>query len=292
MKGVTILGLNAVWQKVLSLNELGPGSVHRTEAPSHFFSGKGGNVAVAMERLGSPDIELIQALGGQPGEWIIEDMKRFEITPKVTWIRGNTRVCTTLTEADGRTTELIEPSPEMTKVEWDELAQLVAGNLQEKGDVLICGSFPEGDPGALLQVLSQRVQGVVLWVDGLREDILALKPDVLKINQRELRSLVSSSGTVFEGCEEVSKKFLIPTLIITDEKGPVSLWSDGHRMEINVPPLEKVVNTTGAGDTFFGALVHARQTGLNWEEAIGRAVSWAGLRCGLTNVEDLPKLDK
>jgi len=290
MRGVTILGINAVWQKVMTLPQgLKPGSIHRTLPSASFFSGKGGNVAIAMERLGHPDIELVQALGGETGKWIEMDMARFSITSKPLWISSDSRMCTTLIEGGGRTTELIEPSPEMTSSEWRRMADLVQERLVEGRDILICGSFPGGDPAPLLECLSTRPKENRLWLDGVREDVLNLSPEVLKINRHELTGLVKQSRGLAEDCQEVSHRFHIPTLIITAEDGHVCLWKQDQWLEIPVPPVAKVVNTTGAGDTFFGALVNAHQRGLTWRNCLGSAIQWASFRCGLANIEDLPK---
>jgi fructose-1-phosphate kinase PfkB-like protein len=270
------------------MGELNPGSVHRTLTSSTFFSGKGGNVAVAMERLGNVDIELIQALGGEPGKLIEKDMERFSIKPRSLWVSQSTRVCTTLTEKGGRTTELIEPSPELSLNEWERIAEMVEDRLKENRDVLICGSFPGGNPSSLIEALSRRPKESNLWVDGLRQDILELAPMVLKINHKELATLVEKTRSIAVDCEEVSARFGIPNLVITSEDGPVTLWEKSGVQEIPVPSLPGVVNTTGAGDTFFGALAHGRLSGKSWKQSVELGIEWAGLRCGLPNVEDLP----
>lgn len=288
MKGVTIIGLNAVWQKVIPVGDLQPGAIHRCHNASQFFSGKGGNVAVSMERLGHQDIELVQALGGDAGKWALDDMGRFKIRSAHQCIGEKTRVCTTLIESDGRTTELIEPSPKMSDDEWSGVGEKVSSSLEQGRDLLVCGSFPEGDPSPLIEVVSKRSADSHLWVDGIREDVLRLSPEILKINDRELASLVTHSKGIESDCAEVSAKFGIQTMVITAEGSVVSFWDRGAFLEIPVPPLEKIVNTTGAGDTFLGALVHTRLMGWNWRDSIERAIEWAALRIALPNVEDLP----
>jgi fructose-1-phosphate kinase PfkB-like protein len=82
MKNI-VLGANAVWQKVVDLDHFTKGKVLRANSVIAMASGKGANVAIAMERLrgkeqlGIENHLLLQTLGGLTGSAIETDLEPF-----------------------------------------------------------------------------------------------------------------------------------------------------------------------------------------------------------------------
>ncbi|MBM3594824.1 MAG: adenosine kinase [Alphaproteobacteria bacterium] len=91
--------------------------------------------------------------------------------------------------------------------------------------------------------------------DEFRALIDAGQIDVLFANEHELAALTGKED--FEaGIASLAPK--VPTLVVTrSEKGAVAV-SAGERAEVAAEPIERVVDTTGAGDLFAAGFLHAR----------------------------------
>lgn len=94
--------------------------------------------------------------------------------------------------------------------------------------------------------------------DDFRALIEADEIDVLFANEHELAALTGCDD--FEpGLASLAPK--VPTLVVTrSEKGAVAM-SNGERAEVAAEPIDRVVDTTGAGDMFAAGFLHARVAG-------------------------------
>jgi sugar/nucleoside kinase (ribokinase family) len=82
--------------------------------------------------------------------------------------------------------------------------------------------------------------------------------DLLFGNEDEVRHL-TGCGELQECLDALSPK--VPSLVVTrGARGAVAL-SDGQRVDIAAAPVDKVVDTTGAGDLFAAGFIAARCRG-------------------------------
>lgn len=106
-------------------------------------------------------------------------------------------------------------------------------------------------------------------IDRHRDDFIALiddgQIDVLFCNEHEMAALVQNDD--FEtGLAMLAPK--IPVLVVTrGPEGAVAL-SDGERAEVSAEPIERVVDTTGAGDLFAAGFLFAHVRGMNLEQSL------------------------
>lgn len=113
-----------------------------------------------------------------------------------------------------------------------------------------------------------------LWsnLDVAKENILALMPhcDILKISDNEIQWL-SGKEDYDEGIEWLRSQFDIPLIFLT-------LGKDGSRaycgdVRVEVPGFKmNTIETTGAGDTFFGSVLHHILT-LGWRPYTAQELS-------------------
>jgi ribokinase len=117
--------------------------------------------------------------------------------------------------------------------------------------------------------------------------------DYIKPNETEASILSGIEVRDVDGAEKAGRWFLergVKTAIITLGEAGAVLVADGGRRHFRPPPV-KAVDTTGAGDTFSGALMAALSRGEAIEDAIAFANGAAALsvtRLGV--IESIPDL--
>ena len=96
--------------------------------------------------------------------------------------------------------------------------------------------------------------------------------DVLVPNRIELAQLAGSAeADGLAAVEEMARGLPVPTVVVTLGADGAILVSDGDAVVLPAPPVE-VVDTTGAGDAFCGAIAEALARGVAIDEATARAV--------------------
>jgi len=89
--------------------------------------------------------------------------------------------------------------------------------------------------------------------------------DILFANENELLALAE-----LDDCEEAIAKIAaqVPVLVVTrSEKGAIAV-SNGERAAVPAEPIEKVVDTTGAGDLFAAGFLHGQAQGWSLEKSL------------------------
>ena len=109
--------------------------------------------------------------------------------------------------------------------------------------------------------------------DDFRALIEEGKIDILFVNEHELATLTGKDD--FEaGLDALKGK--IPTLVATrSAKGAVAI-ADGERAEVAAEPIEKVVDTTGAGDLFAAGFLTGHTRGEDLETCLRMGAICAG----------------
>ena len=287
MHSTIILGLNAVWQKNCHLDTLRPGEVMRVLRQTCFASGKGANVAMALHVLKHSPVQLLECLGGNAGQKIRLDLERFRFSQEVIEIQSENRCCTTLLESSGRVSELIEPSPELSKEEWQSVALRLQRLLASREcTLLVTGSLPLGPDEPLWECLASRPKNQKLWVDSVDPRWLALGPEMVKINAHEACQLAQKLDLVSAG-KHLKEQFGLANLVITNQSDNGWASCEGQEFTYAVPRVNMVRNSTGAGDSFFAGLYYAQGLRHSWSSALAFAAYFAATRCQFERIEDI-----
>jgi len=278
-----ILGLNPAWQKLFILDKLVPGAVHRLAPGREFASGKGINMGRVLAKLGCPS-HLVQFAGGYTGERLLAEINSAKIAHTTVVTKAATRICTTLSDHTGESTELIEPSPELVAGEVDSLFQKMLPLWTAASRVALCGTAPTGFDWTRLGLLKREKRflyldawtGIDPWlVQGVR---------LLKVNAEELARLlgVASGGGVvdlFALAKVALERFPIETLVVTQGSRRVLVFRKERVLSLNPPKARNFVNAIGAGDSFLAGWIAADSVGLSVEGCLARAVAVSSVRC-------------
>lgn len=286
---VLILGLNPAWQRLFYVDKFMPGEVHRIKKVEEYGSGKGINCGLVLRLLGGTPL-MMHFLGSEHGSRIFDEISAYGIQQAPVWIKEPTRICTTVVSA-GESTELIEPSPDLTDYENEDFIQTLNDYWNSTQNVALCGTFPEGFN--IEQINALDFTGKKIYVDAIEgiDGWLEKGVELLKINLGEYCKLLSRLGIpqVMSSPQfwkmtatAVLERLPIKTLVVTDEESPVRAFRLVEKKFQGVqlqPPQIQVNNRIGAGDSFFAGWLYADTKGLDFEECLVKATAVASARC-------------
>ncbi len=124
------------------------------------------------------------------------------------------------------------------------------------------------------------------WIEGAREELEAVirRVDILFINEDELKML-TGVGNIYKASRKALEYGLKYVVVKRGEYGSLVV---GENMLFSVPvyPVERVVDPTGAGDSFAGGFLgYLTERGEFTEGAIKHAMIY-GTVCASLNIED------
>ena len=258
MKNVLAVGANCAWQKVLLFANFQSAKINRAEKIYQFASGKGINFARAMKNYGKCEPHLIQFSGGDAGDKILKNLVLENINCFNVAVGGETRVCTTCLNIErNETTEIIEPSPTATVDNITVFRNKCYDFIEQDnfGGVAICGTLINGISTDLyFDIVKKSVENnKLVLLDTFRnmEKAFSLKSNliILKINRDELTELTGDKN-VKSAMANLQKTYQFKAIMITDGAEKSYLIDDNMAFyEFELPPLDKLVNPIGSGDT-------------------------------------------
>lgn len=224
--------------------------------------GKGANQAIAASRLGAK-VAMMGCLGeDQNGIFLEENLKVNKVETKfIKKVKGVPSGVAGITLAEGDNSIIVVPGAnyEVDKTYIDKNKEVI----KSAKIVLLQLEIPIEVVEYVIDICSKNKVKTILNpapIQKLKEDTLE-KLDYLTPNEHEFEILYGSKRE-----EEMLKKHK-NKLIITKGSEGVS-FSDGDKV-INITSNKvKVVDTTGAGDTFNGAFAYSLVKGMNIKESI------------------------
>ena len=265
------LGPNPALQKVLSFESpLQLGGVNRAKGSSSYVGGKGQGVALALHRWAPGSSGVAHFLGGDTGVYVEDSLRQSGVAQITQLVAAPTRICTTLLDDGGRSSELIEPSGPVTPAEVDGLVAKLSTAFADGGGysgIACCGTTPPGASALYAEVAMRCATPETLFmVDASKTaDVRTLlesgRIDVVKCNVDEIKALTSTSSAD----EAAARLFRGPQpplrrpgalLALTDGADTAYLYAaSGHAWRLHVPTLA-VKNAIGAGDVCTAIFLH------------------------------------
>jgi 1-phosphofructokinase family hexose kinase len=280
---IVVAGFNTALDKLARIDVFEPGGVMRLRDVRTLPGGKGFHVALACATLGAP-----ATLVG-----IIDDASRslFESAvsqagPRFAWVTVSEpiRTCFALVDAGGRTTELLEPGPDVP----DRVATALSESLRREANhaqvVVLSGSLPSGLPADTYATLIQQVgrDRVLLDSSGAALDKgIAAAPMLVKPNRQEAEQIVGfqiqSTDDAARAAAAIGARGPRCVLISLGSQGAV-LWTSERTWHVSGPRVP-VRNSVGAGDCLLGGFATSLMRGCSFERCARFAVA-----CGTAKV--------
>ena len=113
----------------------------------------------------------------------------------------------------------------------------------------------------------------------------------VKLNENELRQLGFISTDLCEAMHRLQSQFQLEHVIVTQgAKGAIVLGNDGKIHQVKTEPVDRIIDTVGAGDAFSAFYIHGLSRGWSIEEILSSAQQFAakviGIRGATTTEKD------
>ena len=281
---ILVCGPNPSWQKTLVFDEFRPCEVNRAKERDCRASGKGVNFSRAVRTWGTARPAVYQFSGGKNGHDLVNWLRNEGIESSDLEVEGETRCCTTvLCRKSASMTELIEPSPAVSRTDAEELRNRILNALPDAGALALCGTLPDGPledfyPGLTAEAVRAGKPVLVDSVAHLHATLAAGAP-YLKINSGELLAVTGLSDPEAAALDLLNR-FPLQCAAITD--GPDRAFiarRDAIVHRIFIPPLPGVCNPIGAGDVCSGVMLSELLSGSDPLEAFTAGVAAACASC-------------
>ncbi len=299
---IAVIGQNSTWQKTCFLERLGRGEVNRVRSLAWSAAGKGANVTRVLTFLGEEALAMGYA-GGPIGRQFLDYLRGEGLPLDFQEIREETRVCTTLIEADGTVTELIDPPPRVAPDEREGFRRIAERHIPRSAMLVIGGTSVEGETEDCYRrfVETARQAGVPVLLDSFRlhgRIALEAAPEILKINLHEFEELIGRAladpAARREAYREARERHRLAWIVVTLGAQGVEGW-DGARWVRAVPPAVEVRNTIGSGDSATAGIVTGWLRRQAFPEVLAAAAALGTANClhpipGVIRPEDLAEV--
>ncbi|WP_437185698.1 1-phosphofructokinase family hexose kinase [Planctomicrobium sp. SH668] len=278
-------GLSPAWQQILRFDSLQIGEVNRATDACWCASGKVINIATAAATLGS-DVTLLTSIGGLSGEVIRAEIEELGIRAYWTETDSATRVCTTLLDARGKTTELVE---NVADIELEKLAEFIDQTkiyANVASVTVLSGSLPQNAPvDTFERIISQTHKKFVLDIRGEHlKQALIHAPFLIKPNREELAATVGKSLAAEDDLLREMRRLNhegVQWVVVSDGEQGCIVTSADHAVRLSVPNI-KLINPIGCGDSLAAGI--ARE--LERHDDVIQAVRF-GMAAAANNAEQL-----
>jgi tagatose 6-phosphate kinase len=275
---VLTVTLNAAIDKRYDVAAVEVGAVQRVTRVLASAGGKGLNVARGA-RLCGQEVVATGFVAGYSGQFITSRIAGDGIRDEFVRVDGESRTCINIIDADGTSTEFLEPGVTVTAADLSRLGERFAALLADVDAVTISGSAPSGCPDdvyvPLVRAARDAGKPVVLDTSGrLLAAGLAAAPTVVKPNRDELAA-VTGAPTGDVAAVVAAARILLTSgpewvVVSLGELGAVAVGA-GTAVHVTAPEVV-ALNPVGCGDVLVAGLAAGLAAGRDVPEALPRAV--------------------
>ena len=284
LRRLVCVSFNPAVDKIVAVDHLVAGAIHRPDVLSMVPGGKALNVGRAATSLGV-DVVVVAVLGGYTGVWIREALRAVGVAVRVVEAPGETRTCTSvLDRSTGTLTELYERGTSLDAAVLGAVEEAVGAELDTDATgtvVAVSGSLPPGAPDTAYAriVALTRARGARAAIDASGRplvDAVVQRPWLVKVNAREAADATGLTGqdeaTVIRAATALQASGATNVLLTRGVEGALLLDASGMAWRIGPPP-ERGSFPVGSGDSVLAGLMAGIAAGDAMEEAARRGAA-------------------
>ena len=280
---VYTLTLNPAYDVHAFTETFAPGHENLATILSKDAGGKGVNISRALLNAGIEHTAII-VLGKDNAGDFRADIDKTGLTCVYLEKDGRIRENLTLHCANGPETRISFAGFTVDSSIFDELRAC----MEIDGDTIVTftGRNPSGisSEEALAFLMELQEKGAKIVLDSKSfslEQILKLRPWLIKPNQEEISEYLNCDINSFDECVEKAGIFashgIVNVMVSLGEQGAMLLHG-GNCYIANAPKID-VVSTIGAGDSSIAGFIAATQQDLSPEQCLATAVSFGSAAC-------------
>lgn len=284
MPKIITVTANTACDHFIEVDGFAPGDTIAARSSVEFASGKGINVARAIESLHGQ----VHALGfvGRQSKGAFDAISSARLSTGYTFVAGKTR--TNITVFDAAThnaTHIRTPGFSVTEADCDRLIEAVDSCTARQDVVVLSGSLSVGAPDTLYPTIIARCRerSAIPFLDSSGEGLahgLKAKPYLIKPNQNELEEYIGRSLCDEQAIVEAARAILergVRSVVVSRGEHGVVVINERTALAALVdcsaygPPISAV----GCGDALVGGLAFAQIHGYGLRKTVQLAVSCA-----------------
>ena len=247
-----------------------------------FPGGKGANQALAAARMGAK-VALVGRVGGDYySQQILATIRRQGVMTSGVGESERPTGCAMIIRESGGKNRIIVAGGANNEAKADQVPDEI---LRPDSMILTQGEVPPEEIFMLIRRAHERGVRVILNCAPaftIPEDIFRMLW-ILVVNEIEIgqvgKGLNLPAAAPPEMAKALAQKGRITCIVTLGEKGSVVVQPDGALFHVSALPIEKVVDTTGAGDAYCGTLSACLYGGMNLEDSVRWAAAAGSLAC-------------
>ena len=283
---IITLSLNPVADITLYVDELRAGVENQVLHELYDAAGKAVNVSRVLQSYGVPSTALIVA-GEENSRRYFARLKDENVDTRAIFNQGRIRENISIVTAQGTLTRLIRQGPKLKPRTVDELEEALEAEVAPSTLVVVAGLMPEGITEEILCEICAfiRRSGGAVALDS-RDATLAnlpkLQPWVIKPNYEELCALVgwrpANDGELKQALQQVHEAGASHVLASLGPEGMA--YTNGRvTYRAQVPQLEEVKSTVGAGDAALAGFLIAHDYQYDLKRSVQLAAAFGTASC-------------
>ena len=285
-KIITVTANTAIDYSV-QVSKLALGNNIQAKCCTEFASGKGINVAKAVESLKHP----VYALGfvGRQSTTIFNAVKSHLLHIEFTTVDGKTRTNITLSDDDQqRETHIRTAGFSVTDADCQRLIDRIDSHAWKGDIVVLSGSLPGGAPSSLYRTIIELChrKSAIPFLDSSGASLiegLQAQPYLVKPNLRELEELTGNvmhdENDIVAAAREIVAQGIHAVVVSRGAKGVVAVFDHSAEVVSVIAETDKIVSKIGSGDAVVAGLAVAKAKGLQLPDAVK-----LGAACGTANL--------
>ncbi len=274
---ILCVAANPSVDRLLEVERLAVGEIHRMVGEAHVAGGKGLNCARAAAALGA-EVHAIALVGGFTGRWICEQLGESGVAVTPVWAQDDTRTCVSVADrSSGLLTEFYERGAQVGADVWHQFVTAVHQKVGGATVMSISGSLP---PGAHAMGYIELMTGAGITAFDSTAAGIAARPSIVKLNAAECAAATNRAVVTFADALGAARQLWADAggeghvaIVTLGERGAIMILRDGTAMSGHVDAFG--LYAVGSGDAFLAGLLVALDRGGDWRDAFGLALGAA-----------------